>query len=39
MDAAGHRQAPETWDELRAACQAMQTGGIYGAPCPTGATR
>lgn len=27
-------KAPETWDELRAACQAMQKGGIYGAPLP-----
>ena len=25
---------PETWDELRAACKAMQGGGIYGAPLP-----
>lgn len=25
---------PETWDELRAACQKMQGGGIYGAPLP-----
>ena len=27
---------PETWDELRAACRAMQGGGIYGAPLPYG---
>lgn len=27
-------EIPETWDELRAACQAMQGGGIYGAPLP-----
>ena len=27
-------EAPQTWDQLRAACQAMQTGGIYGAPLP-----
>ena len=25
---------PETWDELRTACQKMQGGGIYGAPLP-----
>jgi multiple sugar transport system substrate-binding protein len=28
--------APTTWDELRAACKKMQTGGIYGAPLPYG---
>ncbi len=28
--------APTTWDELRAACQKMQGGGIYGAPLPYG---
>lgn len=27
-------EIPETWDELRAACQKMQKGGIYGAPLP-----
>jgi multiple sugar transport system substrate-binding protein len=27
-------EIPETWDELRAACQKMQGGGIYGAPLP-----
>jgi multiple sugar transport system substrate-binding protein len=36
MDAAGVEKIPETWDELRAACQAMQTGGVYGAPLPYG---
>ena len=25
---------PETWDELRAACQAMQRGGVFGAALP-----
>jgi multiple sugar transport system substrate-binding protein len=28
--------APKTWEELRAACQKMQGGGIYGAPLPYG---
>ncbi len=37
MEAAGVGKAPETWDELRAACQAMQKDGIYGAPLPYGA--
>jgi multiple sugar transport system substrate-binding protein len=36
MREAGVDKIPETWDELRAACQAMQTGGIYGAPLPYG---
>lgn len=36
MEAAGVEKIPETWDELRAACRAMQTGGIYGAPLPYG---
>lgn len=36
MEAAGVDKAPETWDELRAACQAMQGGGVYGAPLPYG---
>ncbi|MGB3408344.1 MAG: extracellular solute-binding protein [Jannaschia sp.] len=36
MEAAGITDAPRTWDELRAACAAMQTGGIYGAPLPYG---
>ncbi len=36
MREAGVEKIPETWDELRAACQAMQTGGIYGAPLPYG---
>lgn len=34
MEAAGIDQIPETWDELRAACQAMQKDGIFGAPLP-----
>lgn len=34
MKTAGVEAIPETWDELRAACQAMQGGGIYGAPLP-----
>lgn len=29
-------EAPRTWDELRAAAQKMQGGGIYGAPLPYG---
>ena len=36
MQAAGIDKIPVTWDELRAACQAMQGGGIYGAPLPYG---
>lgn len=36
MEGAGISNAPTTWDELRAACQAMQKGGIYGAPLPYG---
>jgi multiple sugar transport system substrate-binding protein len=36
MQNANVDKIPETWDELRAACQAMQTGGIYGAPLPYG---
>lgn len=36
MEAAGVSAAPRTWDELRTAAQAMQTGGIYGAPLPYG---
>jgi multiple sugar transport system substrate-binding protein len=36
MDAAGIAEPPKTWDELRAALQAMQGGGIYGAPLPYG---
>lgn len=36
MREAGVDKIPETWDELRTACQAMQTGGIYGAPLPYG---
>lgn len=34
MERAGVAKIPETWDELRAACQKMQGGGIYGAPLP-----
>ena len=34
MEKADIEQAPETWDELRAACQKMQGRGIYGAPLP-----
>ena len=34
MEKANIEKMPETWDELRAACQAMQGGGIYGAPLP-----
>lgn len=36
MEKAGIDKIPETWDELRAACQKMQGGGIYGAPLPYG---
>lgn len=36
MQKAGIDKTPETWDELRAACQKMQTGGIFGAPLPYG---
>jgi multiple sugar transport system substrate-binding protein len=36
MEAAGLGKAPETWDELRDAVQAMQTGGLFGAPLPYG---
>lgn len=36
MAAAGVDKAPETWDELRSAASAMQTGGVYGAPLPYG---
>jgi len=36
MEKAGIEKAPATWDELRAACQKMQGGGIYGAPLPYG---
>jgi multiple sugar transport system substrate-binding protein len=34
MEKAGVDKIPETWDELRAALQKMQGGGIYGAPLP-----
>jgi multiple sugar transport system substrate-binding protein len=36
MEKAGVEKIPETWDELRDACQKMQGGGIYGAPLPYG---
>ncbi len=36
MAEAGIDKIPETWDELRAACTAMQKGGIFGAPLPYG---
>ena len=36
MERAQIDKIPETWDELRAACRAMQGGGIYGAPLPYG---
>jgi multiple sugar transport system substrate-binding protein len=36
MAEAGIAEAPKTWDELRTAVQAMQKGGIYGAPLPYG---
>jgi multiple sugar transport system substrate-binding protein len=36
LEKAGIAKAPETWDELRDACQKMQGGGIYGAPLPYG---
>lgn len=36
MEQAGLDKIPETWDELRTAVQAMQTGGIFGAPLPYG---
>ena len=36
MQKAGVSEIPTTWDTLRAACQKMQTGGIYGVPYPYG---
>jgi multiple sugar transport system substrate-binding protein len=36
MQAAGIAEAPRTWDQLRAACQRMQRGGVFGAPLPYG---
>lgn len=36
MEASGIAEAPKNWDELRAACQAMQKDGIFGAPLPYG---
>ncbi len=37
MQQAGIESAPTTWDEMRTAVTAMQTGGLYGAPLPYGA--
>jgi len=34
MEKAGIDKIPETWDELRAAAQKMQGGGVFGAPLP-----
>jgi multiple sugar transport system substrate-binding protein len=34
MENAGIDTIPDTWDELRSACQKMQGRGIYGAPLP-----
>ena len=34
MRKTGIDRAPESWDELRTACQKMQGRGIYGAPLP-----
>ncbi len=34
MEKAGIDEVPETWDQLRSACQKMQGRGIYGAPLP-----
>ncbi|MCC1493129.1 ABC transporter substrate-binding protein [Cognatishimia sp. F0-27] len=36
MEAAGIESAPRTWDEMLAAMEAMQGGGIWGAPLPYG---
>ncbi len=36
MEKAGLTAIPRTWDEMRAALQKMQGGGIYGAPLPYG---
>jgi multiple sugar transport system substrate-binding protein len=36
MQAAGVTEVPRTWDQLRAACQRMQRGGVFGAPLPYG---
>ncbi len=36
MAEAGIDKIPETWDELRTAVSAMQTGGLFGAPLPYG---
>ncbi|MEM6741626.1 MAG: ABC transporter substrate-binding protein, partial [Pseudomonadota bacterium] len=36
MEQAELDKIPETWDELRAAVQALQTGGLFGAPLPYG---
>jgi multiple sugar transport system substrate-binding protein len=34
LEKAGIDKTPETFDELRNACQKMQGGGVYGAPLP-----
>lgn len=34
MEKADIDKVPETWDELRSACQRMMGSGIYGAPLP-----
>lgn len=34
MQQAGIDAAPRTWDQLRAAAQRMQRGGVFGAPLP-----
>jgi len=36
MARAGISEPPRTWDQLRAACRAMQRDGTYGAPLPFG---
>lgn len=36
MQQAGIDKLPETWDELRTACSAMQKNGVFGAPLPYG---
>lgn len=36
MQEAGVDKIPGTWDELRAACTAMQKNGMFGAPLPYG---
>ncbi len=36
MQKASIDKAPTTWDQLRNACQKMQSGSLYGAPLPYG---